>query len=220
MGSIFGPMPGWEFLTMSLEPSVENKFEKIANLLLLDVPETQIAAAVGLSPGRISQIKEDENFKQIYALKASEKLEEQQLMNEGWDAVESFALKTVINTLQLGTDPDYALKAAMIANKANRRGAAANKPIPAELGTRVVLNLTQNFVNKIQHGSDETKRVVEGYSIPLNEKGKHAEILSPVRVESLLNQKVTKVRDSVRGQVERLIDEYVNPLASNVPEAG
>jgi len=187
-----------------LEAAIEDKFEKIANLLILEVPESQIAAAVGFSVGRISQLKEDPKFKEFFAGKIAAHYEQHKEVNDGWDAVERDALSVVVTALQWSKDPDFALKAAMIANKAQRRGqAAANRPINNDLGARVVLNLNQTFVNQIQSGERQVQKQIEGYSIELDEKGKHEEVLTPVAVEKLLG---TKISDDPNVSVHRQID--------------
>lgn len=192
---------------MALDAATRDKYEKIANLLLLDVPYVQIAAITGLSESRISQLKSDQEFLPIYSAKASEKVEEEVLLNDGWAAIETHALAGVLNQLKFGHDPEYALKAAMIANKATRRGSArANQTIPNELGQRIVLNLPENFVGRIQAGEvTTTNGKVAAFSIELA-AGKFEQVLAPSRVSELLQ--VTDDKAVARSEVQGLMDEF------------
>lgn len=138
-------------------------FEKIAGMLARGVPQNQIADVCGLSDGRISQIKDEPEFKEIYARIMAEYYEERELFDKGWDGVEQHAIAKVLNHLKISSDPDYALKAAVFANKAERRNRApGNDPIPAQVGQGVVLRLNGAFLDRLnqlqvsvsQHGGE------------------------------------------------------------------
>jgi len=167
---------------MSVE--MQQRLEKIANMVALDVPKTQIARAVGLSEGRITQILESEEFKEKLQVIESEELEKQQSLNDGWDTIEQLALQSILTTLQYNKDPDFALRAATMANRANRRGAKNNQPLQPQTGARVVLNLTQSFVSKLEGGEEKVNATIEVSADELDKKGEDA--VSPKRVEELL----------------------------------
>ena len=134
-----------------MDAQLKDKYEKIANLMALEVPQKQIAIAVGLSDGRISQIKDDPEFQELFAAKVVENAERHGILNDGWDAVEAQALSIVNANLGWNKNPDFALRAAMVANKAQRRGQLNTGPsIAAQAGARVILNLNPQFINKLQ----------------------------------------------------------------------
>jgi hypothetical protein len=148
--------------TQNLDASTQRQYEKIAAMALHGFPQTAIAEACALSDGRISQIMSDPAYQAIYAAKAADAFEEQQLRNQGWDAVEDRALSVVVKNLEWNKDPEFALKAAMIANKANRRGSlpgAAPLYAAQAAGARVVINLQQKFVTKLTAPEDSSKTV-------------------------------------------------------------
>ena len=126
------------------------KLQKIAKLIVVGVAQIDIAEIVGLSEGRISQIKETEEFREVYSHFVAERIEEEEQLNGGWDTVEALALATMAKHLTWSKDPDYALRAAMIANKANRRGGMHSRAIDTQASSRATISLTQNFIQRIE----------------------------------------------------------------------
>lgn len=124
--------------------------EKVARMVLFGVPQTQIAKAISVSDSRVSQIIELEEYKEILADVSTEYFEQHQSLNDGWNSVEALALSQVVNSLQWSKDPDFALRAASMANKAQRRGNANNRPIDGQTGARAVFYLTTTFIDKLQ----------------------------------------------------------------------
>ena len=71
--------------------------------------------------------------------------------NDSWDNVERKALKQITNYLTKGDDPEYAIRAAHIANKALRRKADEKANTADDnVGHTVVLNLNNNIINHLQ----------------------------------------------------------------------
>jgi len=157
-----------------------DKLEKMARMAHAGVSQTQIAAVVGISEGRVSQIMDSQDYvNQISAIEA-ENFEQMQLMNEGWDGIEERALATVFEHLQGVPDPDYALKAALVANKAVRRGQHVNKPIQIQAGLQTVIELNANFIGELQQNFQVSERKLE--ELPL----KTTNMLSVKGVQSML----------------------------------
>ena len=123
--------------------------EKIARMDVIGVPQKEIAGAVGLSEGRISQILDTDEYKVLKAGLTNEAYEKNQSLNEGWDLLEAESLNRLLERLAWSSDPDFVLKAAAVANRANRRG-NANQPIDGRLGVRAVIHLKQTFINHLQ----------------------------------------------------------------------
>jgi hypothetical protein len=175
----------------------DERDRKIAKMLVIGVPQIQIAEVMGLSEGRISQIKEEEGFKRIYEECLIEDFRKHEDLNNGWDSIEKKALEIILSVLQYNKNPDYALKAAMVANRANRRGdgsANGNVPLPTNMGERVVIHLHQNFVGRLQQlnveaiGAVDTQGKTLKDLIRANEK-KQVSMLGPQAVKKLLTKK-------------------------------
>lgn len=165
-------------------------FEKIAGMLVIGVPDVQIAEVMSLSAGRIAQIKQSDEFKPFLAEAATERLQEQAEINEGWDKVEREALKIVTDVLKYNKNPDYALKAAMVANRATRKGSVGNQPLPTAMGERVVIHLNANFVGKLQQlsiGKAEigTSNLQDALAVSQSQQ-KKVNLLAPGQVKKLL----------------------------------
>lgn len=128
----------------------EDMYLKIAGMLAAGVAETQVAEAVGLSPGRISQLKEEPDFIPFLSAAQSKRAAEAMEVNDGWDSIERLALKTLQRNLTHNTNPDFALRAAMIANRAIRKGGVGNNQLTAPpAGGAVIINLNAAFVSAL-----------------------------------------------------------------------
>ncbi len=171
------------------------RLDKMARMALFDVPQTQIAKAIGKSDSYVSEIMDTDEFKDILAGISTEYFEQHQQLNDGWNSIEALALTQVVRTLTWSKDPDYALRAAMLANKAQRRGDVV-KPIDAQMGARAVINLTANFIQKLQQfGMDQTTpRTVENIEAGSEPPQKDANYMVPEQVEKLFIVPKPKVR--------------------------
>ncbi len=174
------------------------KLEKIARMALFDVPEAQIAKAVGVSD--IAEYIESQEYKDVLARISTEYFEQNQQLNDGWNSIEALALTAVIDNLTWSKDPDFALRAAGMANKANRRGDVTQQPINGQAGARAVFHLTQNFIQKLQNFGNEGKGS-NGVEIENKPAHKDTDYMVPEKVEKLfvVNQpKVNKPEDLLK----------------------
>lgn len=173
-------------------------FDRVATYEAFGYSNTQIASALGLTDGLIVQIQSADDYRNILAEKTADQMERVTSLSNGWDAVEALALGQVMDTLQNAPDPDYALRAAALANKASRHGGRGNTPIMGGRATAVV-RLGVAFVNaKLvapENGqaapvlSDEPPVVMfDGESqreVPSAE-GKRTNMLDPASAEEIL----------------------------------
>ena len=172
----------WNF-NWSLIAKMETKHvEKIAKMVMANVPQNQIASACGVSEGRISQLMETNEYKCIEQELAVLKFEESQMINQGWDSVEALGVKSTIVALRNNPDPEFALKAAVVANKAIRRGTFNNNPIPQSAGVRAVIHLNPVFVDKLQQNFEVSEQKMNS----LTEKPKDSDFLPAADVHNLL----------------------------------
>lgn len=131
----------------------KDRLTKIARMVAYDVPHTQIAAACGISESRVSQLLETDEFKEVLQILMAERFEQNKSINDGWDAIEATALNSILEKLQWMSDPDFALKAAMMANRAQRRGQFNNRPLDGRDGVRAVVHLKAQFIEKMQQNT-------------------------------------------------------------------
>lgn len=171
------------------------KLEKMARMALFDVPEVQIAKALGLSD--IADIIVSEEYKSILSDISTEYFEQNQQLNDGWNSVEALALGIVVTNLSWSKDPDFALRAASMANKARRRGDVTQQPINGQAGARAVINLTANFIQKLQQfGMEKTDTAAAGEMKTVNSEPAHkdADYMVPEKVEKLFVVNKPKIR--------------------------
>ena len=174
----------------SLGPERQRLFEKIAVLLIHGVAQEEVAKSVELTPGAISQIKEDKRFVEVYEReknridKNKEEIEE---INSGWDGLERRALEKLGKLIEINPDPDLMLRAAAVANKAIRRG-RGNEAIPASQGGVVNLAFNNVYVDKLNNGKTTTPENVgkelsgnDGKVITVDE----VEEIKPIKEEDL-----------------------------------
>lgn len=134
-----------------MEATARDVLERIAQLHLLEVPNRQIAAAVRLSEGRISQLQATDEYKAILSERSVEYYQKQAVVNDGWDALEAHAINGLMKHMEMTSDPNLMLRVAAVANKATRRGQFQNNPIntAGAAGARVIIQLQNNFVDKL-----------------------------------------------------------------------
>lgn len=147
--------------------TVTKLYERIANMMVLQVEHDQIAEAMGVSLEILEQIKIREDFTKVFD-RVVKQYDEQLEIDTDWNTVESRALGIVKDNLAWNKDPEYALKAAGIANKAARRNGGGNQPLPAKVGTRIHINLSGSFVDqmKILNGDMEKVAIDESEKEP------------------------------------------------------
>jgi hypothetical protein len=124
--------------------------EKVAKMVLYEVPNHQIAAACGMSESALSQLIATDEFRQQLELTATSHFQEQEVMNQGWDSIEQLALGHLVEAMQTRPDAEFSLKVAAVANKAHRRGNLNHTPIQGNAGVRTVIQLNAQFVDKLQ----------------------------------------------------------------------
>lgn len=163
----------------------KDKMLKLARMELHGVPRKQTAAAMGLSESRISQIIELVEYQSAAEVIAAENFEEQQMINKGWDGIEALGITRVVRALQNDPEPEFALRAAVFANKAARRGGFAQNPISQSAGIRTVINLNSTFVDKLQQNFE----IKKDKTSVLIEKQKGSDFLGAKAVQELLQKK-------------------------------
>lgn len=171
----------------ALSADEETLFQQIAGLMAYGISQTQIAETLGLSDGRISQIKVDPRFAPFHAEALAENLGKNKELDDGWDSIERQALTVVIDNLKYNKDPEFALKAASLANRANRRGKSTVID-PQRAGDRVVINLNQAFVTRMQEVQTTPKSttILDVDAEPKPREKKQQDLLSPKSLERLL----------------------------------
>lgn len=156
--------------------------EKLAKLAYDGASTKSISQCFNVEESQILEIIETDEYKKQLSVITVENLEQAQLLDKGWEGVESFAVSRVLNELQHNPDPDFALKAAQVANKAIRRNGTMrqNTPIQVNNNLQAVINIQPAFAKTLQDNY-----LVEDVSKKKFEK-KITNALNPAGVKKLL----------------------------------
>ncbi len=171
--------------------------ERIARMDYAGVPDEQIAAACGIGIEQLETLRVSEKYTAQMATIVSEDFDKQQVLNGGWDMVENLAMNKVVDHLQRVPDPDYALKAAALANKAVRRGKAQNETIAFQPGQQAIINVSMNFADKLQSEYTASQRDMSLL------KKKDNNFLPPRAVTQML-QKIKTPKLSIEDEIDAL----------------
>ena len=133
---------------MEMVTTQQELLQKIAKMELQEVAATDIASVFSLSPEKISEITASDEYKAIKAELFLEKSEEAETRTNAWDRLEDLSLGHLIEHMEIKPDPEFALKVAAVANKAQRR-TMRNEPIAGQVAGRTVLQMNLTFVEKM-----------------------------------------------------------------------
>lgn len=220
--------PRQESAMKELTASDKQVYEKIANMEIMGVMHTGIAGVLGVSEGLISQIVAKEEYQQIKGVLLATKYEDAEKGDSNWDKLERMAVDNLINTAGWNTDPDFLLRAAAVANRAQRRGRMTNNdPLPNQMGKRVVVNLSQVFVGKLQdingdahrvsfNGNGGTDQTENGFAVDLAHDGSTEnknETLNKVMQIASQTPKVVKENDRLSSAAIDQLFGKLQPMA-------
>lgn len=142
-----------------LSTSVE---ERALNLLGSGISSESVAAALGVTPARISQLLSQEDFAQRVAGIRYELLQKHNTRDGEYDSLEDMLIEKLKKSMPLMVRPDTILKAMNTVNGAKRRGQSApeqattNKNIVSlVLPTQIVQNFVTNVHNQVVKVGDQ-----------------------------------------------------------------
>lgn len=166
------------------------KVEKVVNLLLNECGPHQICSVCRLTDGQLQELVKAVEFEELYQGKLIEQQEARVLRDKGWEGIEDLGIGQVLSYLQASTDPEFSLKAAMVANKAHKTRSVGNKTLDpgASAGRIIAINLNARFVQKITNQTTFNQMQIrqDGEKRPLPPK-QQFDILGPKRVEQVLD---------------------------------
>lgn len=150
--------------------------DRIKSLLGKNLPTSMVASAVGCDPSYVSQLLEDEDFKNEVLIARAGKAEEAIKRDGSWDDIEDLALERAKMVLPHVTRPADLIRIASIANAAKRR--AAELSGGNENAAPVVqLVLPESSIIHFQMNAQSQVVEVEGQSmLPLSSKNLAAQM--------------------------------------------
>lgn len=191
-------------------------FEKIANMNLSGMPVNAIAKVMGVTAAAISQITTRDDYKNVQTEVFESSFQRQKEIDEGWDKLEHKAIKGITDNMKWNLDPEFALRVAVVANKAQRRGSAnsGNQPLSADVGQRVNIQLSKIYVNQITVGAEGEQQQINQIE-QVSEDGKVAikvsDNLSKTAVEKLFEISNSELKTGeAQNTVQHSLDTMFN----------
>lgn len=125
----------------------------IAKNSVLEQSAEDIAAVLGVGPEDVIEIQDNPLYKQVRLLIAAEYASSAAERHFSWDSLEQMALGNLAKRMPvMANDPEFNLKVATLANRAQRRPMAQQEKTldPRESGGKVSLSLTRRIVERLQ----------------------------------------------------------------------
>ena len=140
-----------ESLSKSLGETVPDMYVVIAKNSVAGLDSQAIAELLGAETAEVTEIEADQIYKNVRLLIATEYGRGRVDADFSWDALEQSALRNLTKRMHLEADPDFNLKVAVMANKAQRRLGDQAKGVldPSTGGARVPLSLTSRIVKRL-----------------------------------------------------------------------
>lgn len=165
---------------------------RVASLAARDVGDTAISDILFLTVEQVIAVKGTEEYKKKFAEVANELIQAQIDRDEGWDAIEEKALEAVLTSLEYNRDPRFALSAAALANKAERRRTNNRGPHVVDGAKQqtnvIVLQMNKTYVTQaVESGVGGNIKVID-------QPQRRSDLPSPKQVEQLLAPVQSTVR--------------------------
>ncbi len=157
---------------------------KLARLAHGGTSMKAISQIFNVDESKILQLIETSEYSKSLSEVAGEEAEKAALLDKGWDGIEELAMSNVVNALRHNPDPDYAIKAASLANKAIRRngvhGMKQNTPIQVNQNLQAVIHIQPVFAKTLQENYlvEDVKEVAKAKKV--------VNALNPAAVKNLL----------------------------------
>ena len=155
-----------ESISKSVGEPVEELHVLIAKNDIAGLAAEQIAELFGVSKEEIDEIQALAIYRDIRLLLGAEHAKSLVETDFSWDALESIALKNLMQRAPMERDIETNLRIAALANKAQRRLAPQQNKIldPSQGAARVPLQLTSRIVKKLNNQTgemsiEETKQI-------------------------------------------------------------
>ncbi len=139
----------------------------VAKNLVLGNDEEGISQVLGCSKEEVEEIKETQDFKDVYLILAAHYNAAMIQTDLNYDDIEQMALEKLSKRLETVKDVDQLVRIATMANRAQRRNKVSqndNTLDPSKAGNRVGITLTRRLVEKLTN-SGVTKEQTEQISI-------------------------------------------------------
>lgn len=182
--------------------------DRIARMKYAGVSHDQIATACGIDVAMVEDLLEKKEVQDRIAELSADAFDKFETVNDAWDMVEMTAVSEVYKELDARPDPEFALKAATLANKAQRhnRNDSRHNHVAMQPNQQAVIQVAIGFAQSLQQNFQVQTRDVSEL------KKKDDNFLPPKKVQELLSATV----DPEDEEMEKLARE-MNQLSMFAP---
>jgi len=135
---------------------MKKHINKLAKLAYSGASMKAMAAVFNVDEEQISQLIKTDDYKTEMAIITEESFTKAAILDKGWEGIEEYAVSSVLDVLMNAPDPDFALKAAGMANKAIRRngmngmGNKQNNMIQINQNMQAIIHVQPVFAKTLQ----------------------------------------------------------------------
>lgn len=148
-----------EMLSAQLQRPIPDILVTICKNDIAGLPASDIARLIGVSENEVVESQKTDDYRDIRLLMGAAQASEMVDTDFSWDGIESVAVGKLYQEAKKSRDPEFLLKVAAVANKAQRRiGSARDKVLDQRDANPVVpLRLTQRIIEQMNAGGDFTR---------------------------------------------------------------
>ena len=151
-----------ESLTRDLGREVPEIYVVIAKHSVLGMDDDGIKEVIGCTSEELADVLNDPLYREVRLVIGTVQAQTAVNQTEGWDHLETFALKNLAKRVEVSQDPDFLLRVAAVANKAQRRASAGKEQgiLDPANGRRTTISLTTRLVQTLQGPAWEETRTL------------------------------------------------------------
>jgi len=156
-----------ESLSRQLDREVPEIYVVIAKHSVLGMDEDAIREIIGCTPQELSEVLNEPLYREVRIFIGAAHGQQAIDQSTGWDKLEQLALGNLVKRAALpNVDPEFMLRVAAVANKAQRRvQAGKNEGVLDTTGKTAKISLTTRLVRSFQRDGTETQAIEKHLSI-------------------------------------------------------
>lgn len=149
----------------SLGLDVDESYVILAKHSVMGTNEEALCDILGVEIATLQEWMTTPEYLQVRGFIAARYAQQLAIQAAGWDDVESLAVQGLAKIVKTNNDPDFLLKAAAVANRAQRRAKPTNDVLdPSKSQNQTVITLTKRMVERLT-GASRERAVEEQLSI-------------------------------------------------------
>jgi hypothetical protein len=157
-----------ESLSRQLDREVPEVYVIIAKHSVLGMDEEAIREVIGCERDELTEIMNDPIYREVRLFVGAAHMQAGVDQTTGWDKLEQLALGNLVRRAELpNVDPEFMLRVAAIANKAQRRASAGKDQgiLDPSAGKTAKISISTRLVQSFNRAGEETRSIEKSVSI-------------------------------------------------------